>query len=161
MLHAQEQPLSITDPLSPDHGSSCEDLRFKLMRLNWLQHRRFAQEIASLNLTVPQFYTLNSLMSLGGRTSMGTLSRQAHQVSATMTGIVDRLVRDGLVVRDRDQQDRRSVVVEITPAGRRLVESAWEHAFGSLDSTFDALTPNERRTATRFIDSLVADIEDN
>ena len=151
--------MSIPEFTGSSIEASREDLRFKLMRLNWLQHRRFAQEIADLSLTVPQFYTLNSLVTLGGRSSMGTLSRQAHQVSATMTGIVDRLVRDGLVVRDRDQQDRRSVVVEITPAGRRLVECAWERAIGSLDSAFASLTPNERVTATKFIDTLVADIE--
>ncbi|MCO6452089.1 MAG: MarR family transcriptional regulator [Caldilineales bacterium] len=151
--------MSSQELFGPGLELSQDDLRFKLMRLNWLQHRKFAQEIADLDLTVPQFYTLNALVTLGGRSSMGALSRHAHQVSATMTGIVDRLVRDGLVIRERDEQDRRSVVVEITPEGRRLVECAWERALGSLDHTFESLTPTERLTASKLFDSLVAEIE--
>ncbi|MEU7586963.1 MarR family transcriptional regulator [Micromonospora sp. NPDC049230] len=37
---------------------------------------------------------------------------------ATLTGIVDTLVRDGLVERQRDDSDRRSVRIVLTPAGR-------------------------------------------
>ena len=106
------------------------DISRHLLRLNWLQYRRFAQQIADLNLTVPQFFTLSTLVSLGGRTTMGVLSRETHQVSATMTGIVDRLVRDDLVERDRGLDDRRAVIVSITPEGQALVEQAWGRALG-------------------------------
>ncbi|WP_328423455.1 MarR family transcriptional regulator [Micromonospora sp. NBC_00389] len=40
---------------------------------------------------------------------------------ATLTGIVDTLARDGLVERQRDESDRRSVRLAITPAGRERV----------------------------------------
>ncbi|MGC5287224.1 MarR family winged helix-turn-helix transcriptional regulator [Micromonospora sp. DT231] len=40
---------------------------------------------------------------------------------ATLTGIVDTLARDGLVERQRDDSDRRSIRLAITPAGRERV----------------------------------------
>jgi len=40
---------------------------------------------------------------------------------ATLTGIVDTLERDGLVERQRDDNDRRSVRLAVTPAGRERV----------------------------------------
>jgi DNA-binding MarR family transcriptional regulator len=40
---------------------------------------------------------------------------------ATLTGIVDTLERDGLVERQRDDSDRRSIRLAITPAGRERV----------------------------------------
>jgi DNA-binding MarR family transcriptional regulator len=42
---------------------------------------------------------------------------------ATLTGIVDTLERDGLVERQRDDTDRRSVRLAITPAGRARVDA--------------------------------------
>ncbi|MEU7995688.1 MarR family transcriptional regulator [Micromonospora sp. NPDC049060] len=42
---------------------------------------------------------------------------------ATLTGIVDTLERDGLVERQRDEADRRSVKIAITPAGRARIDA--------------------------------------
>jgi DNA-binding MarR family transcriptional regulator len=138
---------------------SDDDMRNKLMQLNWLQHRRFAQEIADLSLTVPQFFTLSTLQSLGGTATMGELARSTYQVSATMTGIIDRLVRDGLVERQRAATDRRSVVVAISPSGQALVEKAWERALGSLDAVLNDMTSQERTSSYRFVDALVTTLE--
>jgi len=138
---------------------SDDDMRYKLMQLNWLQHRRFAQEISDLRLTVPQFFTLSTLQSLGGTATMGDLSRSTYQVSATMTGIIDRLVRDGLVERQRDTIDRRSVVVALTPSGQELVDQAWGRALGSLDTVLDEMSPQEMTSSYRFVDALVTTLE--
>ena len=135
------------------------DMRNKLMHLNWLQHRRFAQEISDLKLTVPQFFTLSTLESLGGTASMGDLARSTYQVSATMTGIIDRLVRDGLVERRRAETDRRSVVVAIAPAGQELVDMAWERALGSLDTVLSEMNSQEMVSSYRFVDALVTTLE--
>ncbi len=134
-------------------------LRHKLMQLNWLQHRRFAQDLADLDITVPQFYTLNALVELGGSSTMGVLSRQVMQVSATMTGIIDRLVRDGLVQRSRSDEDRRSVHVEITPAGRQLVTQAWERAFGGMEDALSDMSQAELHRAQSVLDALVTMME--
>ena len=148
------------DKQYPDSGEFGDvDMRNKLMRLNWLQHRRFAQEISDLKLTVPQFFTLSTLESLGGKASMGELARSTYQVSATMTGIVDRLVRDGLVERQRAKIDRRSVVVVITTAGRELVDEAWARALGSLDSVLHEMNAQELASSYRFVDALVSTLE--
>ena len=42
----------------------------------------------------------------------------------TVGGIVDRLERDGYVVKNRDTQDRRKVLLAATPKGKRLASSA-------------------------------------
>jgi len=134
-------------------------LRDELIRLNWLQYRRFGQEIAELQLTVPQFYTLSALQGLGGKASMGALARQAQQVSATMTGIIDRLARAELVQRQRFEGDRRSVMVEMTPAGQALVQSAWNRALEALDETTQAFTPAELQVVQRFVGALTHSLE--
>lgn len=76
----------------------------------------------NFGLTIPQLVCLRTLATRGALTA----SELAHAVDlsqATVTGIVDRLVRRGLVTRDRDLVDRRRVVVEITEPGGQLLQS--------------------------------------
>lgn len=58
------------------------------------------------------------------RASPGALVRATGVTSGTMTNRVDRLVTRGLVRRDSDPDDRRSVRVELTPEGRATVDGA-------------------------------------
>ena len=102
-----------------------------ILRVSWLEQRRFAQDIAGLNLTPPQFFVLRAILShgahvtahgtLGGAATMSALACSTLQHCATVTGIVDRLEKMGLVARQRDAEDRRQVLVELTPAGRDLL----------------------------------------
>ncbi|MCP4167518.1 MAG: MarR family transcriptional regulator [Chloroflexi bacterium] len=137
-----------------------EQLRDRLFRLNWLQHRRFAQELSGFQLTVPQFHTLSALVSLDGVATVGQLTKHTHQVSATMTGIVDRLHRDKLVVRRNDEMDRRTVRIAITPAGRVIVENVWDRTLQSMDNVVSDMNSADKATALHFVDSLVSAMED-
>jgi DNA-binding MarR family transcriptional regulator len=55
--------------------------------------------------------------------SIGELAELAAVSSRNVTGLVDTLERDGLVRRGADRRDRRSVLVEITPAGQAWIDS--------------------------------------
>ena len=58
------------------------------------------------------------------RASPGALVRATGVTSGTMTNRVDRLVTRGLVRRESDPDDRRSVRVELTDVGRTTVDGA-------------------------------------
>ncbi|MEH0970867.1 MarR family transcriptional regulator [Micromonospora sp. CPCC 205546] len=66
-----------------------------------------------------------TLMTLAehGELPHRTVAEHCFVRPATLTGIVDTLARDGLVERQRDTADRRSVRIAITPAGRARVEA--------------------------------------
>ncbi|MEU9505071.1 MarR family transcriptional regulator [Micromonospora sp. NPDC048170] len=66
-----------------------------------------------------------TLMTLAehGELPHRTVAEHCFVRPATLTGIVDTLARDGLVERQRDQADRRSVRIAITAAGRARVEA--------------------------------------
>ena len=74
-------------------------------------------------LTVPQLAALKAIQRAGS-TTIGSLAREIHLGHATVTGILGRLEKNGLVKRTRGSQDRRSVLVELTEAGSRLVDEA-------------------------------------
>jgi len=54
--------------------------------------------------------------------TMGELRQEMHVSAPTVSGIVNRLLRDGYLIRERDQEDRRVVNVKLTVKGSKLVK---------------------------------------
>lgn len=52
----------------------------------------------------------------------GELSQRLMVTGANVTLVVDQLVRAGLVVREDDPEDRRALIIRLTPKGRREIE---------------------------------------
>lgn len=93
-------------------------------------------------VTQTQFLVLAAIRAYT-RCAMGTLARSLHVSMPTATGIVGRLVRAGYVRRTPHPEDRRQVLVELTPKGQTffrnfeaVVRRRWEEALR-------ALNPNE------------------
>lgn len=74
-------------------------------------------------LTAPQLTALQAILRLQPVT-VGALAREIHLGHATVTGILTRMEDRGLVVRSRGSHDRRSVLVELTVEGDRIVKEA-------------------------------------
>lgn len=92
----------------------------QIVRALDLRSHRLAEECG---LTGPQLTTLVELHLLGS-VPLGELARAVHVSQATMSGILDRLERRLLVVRERGGADRRNVVISLTPEGRAVLENA-------------------------------------
>lgn len=73
-----------------------------------------------------EFDVLSALRRAGRpyELSPGQLVAQTLVTSGTMTNRVDRLLARGFVERHPDPRDRRGVIVRLTPAGMRTVDSA-------------------------------------
>jgi DNA-binding MarR family transcriptional regulator len=74
-------------------------------------------------LTSPQLAALQAIRRAQPIT-VGALAKEVHLSQATVTGILGRLENRELLVRTRGTQDRRSVLVELTEAGGKLVAEA-------------------------------------
>lgn len=75
-------------------------------------------------LTGPQLATLRAAWSLGDAASAGAVARSIHLSQPTVSGILDRLERQELLTRTRDDSDRRNVLIQVTPAGERVLRSS-------------------------------------
>ena len=76
-------------------------------------------------VTLPQYRTLVTLTYGGGR-RLADLASSLGVSPSTATRMCDRLVRKGLITRTRDEIDRREVNLEVTPAGKQIVEGVIE-----------------------------------
>ena len=84
----------------------------------------YSQEVSQkFGITGPQLWALKTL-STNGSLPLGQLSKMMYLHPSTTTGVVDRLEKKGYVVRDRVRKDRRVVMVQLTPKGKRTVSKA-------------------------------------
>lgn len=92
----------------------------RIMHAVELHSRRLVEQVG---LTGPQLAVLRKTAQLG-RTPIGSLAKAVHLSQPTVTGILDRLEKRGLLQRTRDEQDRRAVNISITAAGQEVLDRA-------------------------------------
>lgn len=79
--------------------------------------------------------------------------------TATMTERLSRLEQRGLVLRTRSEHDRRSVSVELTPAGREVIDAAATDLVATEAHLLQALTDADQRVLARLLAKLATDLD--
>ncbi|MGE5190911.1 MAG: MarR family winged helix-turn-helix transcriptional regulator [Deltaproteobacteria bacterium] len=102
-------------------------------------------------VTGPQLSTLRVIHRMQP-VPTGALARAAVIGYATLTGILDRLEEHGYVTRTRDPADRRTVILNMTKQGERLLASAPSLLQTRLRDELNRMPPDERTTV---LDSLL------
>lgn len=87
-------------------------------------------------------------------TGIGAIARRFSIAPATASRIVDNLEKKGLVKRSRDEEDRRSVRVELTTAGRRTVRKIAE-IVARLEGYAHGLAAGEQRTLVNGLEEIL------
>jgi DNA-binding MarR family transcriptional regulator len=86
--------------------------------------------------------------------TMAELSR-AHGVSfSTMTSMVDRLLQNGLLERQRDEKDRRIVLVSLSAKGKKMVDYLMKARKQNLEKFLCELTQDEVREFVKSIENV-------
>ena len=92
----------------------------RILRATDLFNRELAQ---SVGLTAPQFRVLQIVAEHGRRTATD-ISQQMRISQATVTSLVDKLVRQGMVFRERSETDRRQTNIMATEEGLQAIKDA-------------------------------------
>ena len=91
-------------------------------------------------LSVPQFRTLVYLQRHPGA-SVSDVAGHLGVTLPTASALIERLVQRGLVSRERAPQERRRVVLHLTPAGTAMVDVSRRHTVARLEERLAALDP--------------------
>jgi DNA-binding MarR family transcriptional regulator len=92
----------------------------KIIRAVDLQSKSLMQ---SCGLTGPQLVVLR-VLDHSGSLSSSSLAQRISLSQATVTGVIDRLLKRDLVIRTRDEIDKRRVILQCTEQGSQLAKSA-------------------------------------
>jgi DNA-binding MarR family transcriptional regulator len=110
-------------------------------------------------LTLPQFDVLAQLQRRGEGMTPGELTRELLVTAGNVTGIVDRLVRRGLVERRRVPDDGRTRRLLLTPLGRTLVERAIPGHRGEIAGLMAGVPEEDLRRLRDLLWSFVSILE--
>ena len=102
------------------------------------------KELAPGNVSFPQFFLLAYLDQKEVLT-MSAIAQKMGHTTAAASGLVARLENLGYVVRSVARDDRRKVMVCITPKGSALVRRIREEMVGNLMKILNHLTPDEQK----------------
>jgi DNA-binding MarR family transcriptional regulator len=111
----------------------------------YTESRRITKDIARrANLTGPQLTVVKILEGIGDL-SLSELSERIRAQNSTVTGIIDRMVREGLVVRARSSEDKRVVKIKLTPKGAKLARAIKVEPMEVFRTALDSLSSQETR----------------
>jgi DNA-binding MarR family transcriptional regulator len=116
---------------------------------------------AAHGLETWEFDVLSALRRTGPpyQLTPGALLRATLVTSGTMTNRVDRLAAAGLVHREPDPQDRRGVLVTLTPAGRARVDAALADLVKHEQKLLNGLSATDRTTLAGLLRVLLAPLD--
>jgi DNA-binding MarR family transcriptional regulator len=103
-----------------------------------------SKELQKGNVSFPQYCLLGFLAQQPYLTMTEIAQRMGHTTAAA-TGLVDRLEKLGHVRRVHAQEDRRKILVEITPTGASLVSEVRDDMIGNILRIMELLTPAEQK----------------
>ncbi len=95
------------------------------------------------NLTKPQMLTLSALTRKASCT-MTELAEMTRIASSALTGIIDRLIEKGLVIRERNGEDRRVVRIMLSQKGRAVIADIRNHGKQHLVQILSKIDEEDR-----------------
>ena len=129
------------------------DLLVALLQVQSALDRRGEAFFQPLGLTGAQFNILNLLGTHDGRLNQAELVGQLLVGKSSISIVLNRMVRDGLVRREEHATDRRQVVLHLTAKGRALWRKVSPRYESAVRQVFGTLSPARRQ---RFLEDLKA-----
>ena len=105
---------------------------YLIKRAQFASHLRLEDSLRPFRLTAAQ-YMVMSVLGHRGQLSSAQLSRRFSVKPQSMFKLITTLERKGLIARKEVDRDRRTLMVSLTPAGRRLL-AACDEAVDALEA---------------------------
>jgi MarR family transcriptional regulator, organic hydroperoxide resistance regulator len=145
---------SIPSEIKPEVDSILEAIVYL-----YTESRRVTKEVARrADLTGPQLTVLKVLEGLGDL-SLSELSERIRAQNSTVTGIIDRMEREDLVVRARSTEDRRVVHIKLTEKGARIAREIAVEPMEVFRSALESLSAGEMRDLLKILTKIAQRVQ--
>lgn len=116
----------------------------KLMRATESLNNRLNKHLSDAELTVSQFGTLEAILHLGPL-NQRALGEKLLKSGGNITMVIDNLERCGYVKRKKDVNDRRAVLIHLTPKGRSFIKDFFPKHLEKIKEEFSVFTEQEKK----------------
>jgi DNA-binding MarR family transcriptional regulator len=91
--------------------------------------------------------------------SLSELSDRIRAQNSTVTGIIDRMEREGLVIRVRSTEDRRVVHIRLTDKGAKIANEIAVEPMEIFRSALESLTAGEMRELIKLLTKIARRVQ--
>lgn len=137
---------------TPDEALAL-DTYIKLTRATDTINARLATAGSMHDLTISQFGVLEALYHLGPQ-AQNILGEKILKSNSNMTTVIDNLEKRGLVRRNRAEDDRRKIIVHLTPEGRDMIQNIFPLHVKAIQDQFAVLTTQEKQILSELLRKL-------
>jgi DNA-binding MarR family transcriptional regulator len=134
-------------------AGNAEELVGALQQVMQSVLRRAHPALDAEGISMGQFWALHLVSSLQSA-SLSTVARRLSVSAPTVCAKVDDLERAGLITRHRSERDRRTVVLSLTPKGRKVEARIWNQLGQLMGRAASDLSSEEIATAIRVFRTL-------
>jgi DNA-binding MarR family transcriptional regulator len=147
-------PTAIPTEIKPEIDAVLEAILYL-----YTESRRLTKELArQVELTGPQLTVLKMLEGMGD-ISLSELSERIRAQNSTVTGIIDRMEREGLVVRTRSTEDRRVVRIKLTEKGSKIARAITVEPMEIFRGALESLSPGETRDLLKILTKIARRVQ--
>lgn len=126
---------------------------FKLNKAMRVIQRYYEKHLTPLGITPSQFYVLSYLWRKD-EAKFKDLAKSVNIEGPTLTGILDRLERNGFIIRKDDAEDRRSIVISLTEKAKEIIPKGMEFVQQLDDEVKNSFLPEEFMSCMKVIDKI-------
>ncbi len=142
------------------HDDASEDAASNVMddirRIVRALHTASSQSQRDLGVSAAQLFVLRQMAVKAGQ-SMGDIAQRTRTSQSSVSEVVARLVRRGLVARQAASDDRRRAVLTLTPAGREVLRSAPDTIQERLLDGLGRLPSDQRQLLAEMLSAWLAE----
>lgn len=146
----------------PDLDTSPIGIQGRIVRLSAHLMRHIDEMLGPLDLGWEVFSVILTLRRSGKPYELrpADLLRESLLTSGAITNRIDRVEQKGLIERRPDPADRRSYTIRLTPAGKKLADTALAAHIATTDALLGALSGPERKQLSGLLSKLLGSLED-
>jgi len=147
----------------PELNTAALGVVIRVMTLNRTFAREAARALEPLGLELFEYDVLSALRRHGEPFALAAtgLARETDLSTGAMTNRIDRLEERGLVEREADKSDRRSVIVRLTRSGRQAIDDAIQVRLDAARAGLADLKKGERKQLADLLRTVVLGADDS
>jgi MarR family transcriptional regulator, organic hydroperoxide resistance regulator len=148
LFHGGDWPLA-----TAEFERQTESIEALIRNVSVIIRKRGREILSNFGITPPQ---LNALVILKeqGEITMGELCDHMYLACSTATDLIDRMERNGLIARERDQNDRRVIRLKVLAPGRQIIDEVMKARKRYLGGVLQQVPEDERDSLIRYLGDL-------
>lgn len=129
--------------MDSNSNENVDNIEKYLRKIDYIVRKNGREILNDFSITIPQFTALQILLNNGDMT-IGELSQKMSLACSTITDLIDRMEKNELVIRKKDEKDKRIVRIEVLPKGFDILERVLERRIEFLSGKLNDFDKDDK-----------------